>query len=211
MQAWELEFRSSTSIKQNNSYLIIIIIDIVIHAFNPSAKEQRKVAPGASLENQCRQNGEPQIQGISKVKYNREKIQIQSLAFRHAGPRRTSVSMYMCHTPTHHTHSSNTHRRLYAVPLETIILSPIPRICDLAFRQEEFKSGPAQRSLNPASEVHAVFSNRDLPSTSGEVTKGNSDRLYSWRVSCTTLNNNKPYLVLRFIWGGWVFDSWREH
>lgn len=117
--------------------------------------------------------------------------------------------MYMCHTPTHHTHSSNTHRRLYAVPLETIILSPIPRICDLAFRQEEFKSGPAQRSLNPASEVHAVFSNRDLPSTSGEVTKGNSDRLYSWRVSCTTLNNNKPYLVLGFIWGGglWLLEG----
>lgn len=53
--------------------------------------------------------------------------------------------------------------------METIIPSHIPRRYDLALRQEEFKSGPAQGSLDPVSEVHAVFSNRHLPSTSEEV------------------------------------------
>lgn len=112
VQAWELEFRSSTSIKQNNSYLIIII-DIVIHAFNPSAKEQRKVAPGASLENQCRQNGEPQIQGISKVKYNREKYSNSISGIQARRPKKNiCIHVHLSHTHTPHTFKQHTQASL---------------------------------------------------------------------------------------------------
>lgn len=73
-------------------------------------------------------------------------------------------------------------------------------------------SVPDQGPLGLASEVPALFNNKDLPSTSGKTTKDNKDksnRLYVLGVSWTTLTNNSKedfsWLVLEFLLGGLQF------
>ena len=50
--------------------------------------------------------------------------------------------------------------------------------CSVKAQGRAFRSVLTQGSLGSDSEVHGIFSDRDLPSTPGESTKGNSNKLW---------------------------------
>jgi hypothetical protein len=91
-------------------------MDIMVCAFSPSAEEQRQATSGGSLESQCSQYDELQIQYINKVMDNREKYSnsvsgIQ--ACKHTNNLSTHIHVctrlhtYTCQAPPHtHTHIS---------------------------------------------------------------------------------------------------------
>lgn len=67
----------------------------------------------------------------------------------------------------------------------------------LVLREGSFKSVLSHKSLGLVSEVHGVFSKRDLTFHLSVLTKGNSNRLCVWGMSCTAFGNkSKGFLCL---------------
>lgn len=70
-------------------------------------------------------------------------------------------------------------------------------IMKLIFREGSFRSVLSQGFLGLVSEVHHVFSKRDLTFHLSVLTKGNSNRLCVWEISCTAFaNKSKGFLCL---------------
>lgn len=73
---------------------------------------------------------------------------------------------------------------------------------------EAFSSVPARGILRSVSEVHCVFSNRDLPSASGRLPRAIAIQCYVWGVPWTTLTNSsrEGFLCLVFVFCQVIFD-----